>query len=173
MSNSVALKDIMEEIREKTSTSNLIAINRSDEVKVMQAMINDPDFTVGIYDKNLGYIGQRSPHDEAMKFVRNIIVGTTGLDHKDAANLAKRYSFTKRDANFLITNAKDFINVYTDTGRKINIVQNDVTEAGLYKKVIPATKKNIPDNETGKMKEITTVEYTKLIAASKSPKYNK
>lgn len=163
------LELLVQEIKEST---NQISINKADEIRVMKSMLNDPDFSIGIYDKNLGYIGQRCPHNEAVTFTKNIISGTTGLDSKDSKLLASNYEFTKRDASFLLDNMRDFIQVYTDTGRKINIMQNETTESCLYTKTVKASIKSIPDKDNpGKTKQINTSAYTKLVSVSKCPKY--
>ena len=148
------------------------SINKVDEIRVMRCMLNDPDFSLGVYDKNLGYVGQRCPHNEAVNFVTNIISGATGLDRKDSRHLASNYEFTKRDATFLLDNMRDFLTVYTDTGRKINIMQTDKTEACLMTRDIPAGVKNVPDkNNPGQSKQIKTSAYTKLVSATRCPKY--
>ena len=77
MGNKGELEQIISDIKRSTSQ---IASNKVDEVRVMKSMLNDKDFTIGIYDKNNGYIGQKSPHNEAVKFAKNIIAGSTGLD---------------------------------------------------------------------------------------------
>ena len=164
------LEQLISSIKKETKQ---IAINKVDEVRVMRCMLNDPDFNIGIYDKNLGYVGQRCPHQEAVTFAKNIISGATGLDGKDSRHLAENYEFTKRDANFLLDNMRDFIQVYTGTGRKINVMQSAATEACLYTKEVPAGTKSVPDKENpGKIKQITTSPYIKLVSVTKCPKYN-
>ncbi len=139
----------------------------------MTTMLNDKDFSIGVYDKKLGYIGQKSPHDEAVKFVGDIVQRTTGLDKADSVHLASNLEFTKRDANFLLSNMRDFISVYTGTGRKINIIQSAATEANLFTKEIAASTKVIPDKDNpDNNKTITTSPYIKLVSQSKCPKYN-
>ena len=139
----------------------------------MTTMLNDKDFSVGVYDKKLGYIGQKCPHDEAVKFVGDIVQRTTGLDKADSIHLAENLEFTKKDANFLLSNMKDFVTVYMDTGRKFNIVQSAVTEANLYTKEMSASSKTIPNKDKpGDSKTITTSPYIKLVSQSKCPRYN-
>jgi hypothetical protein len=67
---------------------------------------------------------------------------------------------------------RDFIGVYTGTGRKLNIIQTAATEANLYTKEMTASTKTIPDKDTGESKTITTSPYIKLVSQSKCPKYN-
>ena len=164
------LEQLVTEIKKGTTQ---IAVNRVDEVRVMKAMLNDKDYTIGVYDKGAGYIGQRSPHQEAVKFVKNVIAGATGLDNKDALHLAENYEFTKKDANFLLGNMRDFLYTYVGTGRKINIMQSATTEAALFTKEIAPSTKLVPDKDNpGSTKEVPTSGYTKLVSASKCPKYN-
>lgn len=163
------LELLVADIKKNTSQ---IAINRVDENRVMKCMLNDKNFSLGVYDKNLGYIGEKCPHDNAVNFVKNIIMGSTGLDSKDSKHLAENYEFTKRDAGFLLENMRDFMQVYMQTGRKINIMQTGATEACLYTKDISAKSKLVPDKEqSGKSKQITTSPFIKLVSASTCPKY--
>lgn len=163
------LEQLLSDIKDR---AKVVAVNKVDEVNVMRGMLNDPNFTVGVYDKNNGYVGQRCPHNEAISFAKNIIAGSTGLDRKTSEVLANKYEFTKRDATFLLTNMRDFINVYTNSGRKINIVQNANTEAYLFTKEAKPTKKKVPDKDhKGESKEITTSSYTKLVSVTKCPRY--
>ena len=164
------LELLVSEIKKNT---NQIAINKVDEVRVMQSMLNDKNFSIGVYDRTMGYIGQRSPRKEAVKFVKNVVSGTTGLDNKDAYLLADKYEFTKKDANFLLENMRDFLYIYTSTGRKINIMQSVSTEACIYTKDVESAQKQIPDKDNpGKTRTIQTKGYTKLVATNKSPKYS-
>lgn len=168
-SNKSELEKMVKQIKSETKQ---IAINKVDEVNIMRTMLNDKNFSIGVYDKNSGYVGQRCPHDEAVLFVKNVINGATGLDTKDSKVLAEGYEFTKKDANFLLTNMRDFISVYMTTGRKINIMQNAQTEASLYTKEMPEGEKCIPDKEhPGKSKRITTAPYVKLVSSTRAPKY--
>jgi hypothetical protein len=171
MGNKSELEEIISDIKKNLKQTS---VNKVDEVNVMVGMLNDPDFYIGVYAKNAGYIGQRNPRSEAVNFTKNILVGTTGLDAKDSRVLAEKYQFTKKDANFLLTNMRDFLNVYTSTGRKINIMQTANTEAAVYLKDIPSGKKCIPDKDNpGKSKEIQTAPYTKLVSVTHCPKYKK
>ena len=89
--NKTELESLVQEIKNST---NQIAINKVDEVRVMKAMLNDKDFTLGVFDKASGYLGQKSPHEDAVKFVKNVMQGATGLDSKDSKHLAENYEFT-------------------------------------------------------------------------------
>lgn len=164
------LELLVSEIKKGTSQ---VAINKVDEIRVMRCMLNDANFTLGVYDKNLGYIGERSPRQEAVNFVKNIIGGATGLDSRDSKCLAENYEFTKRDASFLLDNMRDFLQVYMSTGRKINVMQTAATEATLNTRAVQGrSNKPVPDKENpGQTKQITTSPYVKLVAVTRCPKY--
>ena len=164
------MEQLITEIKEVTKTQT--SINKADELRVMTTMLNDPEFSVGVYDKKIGYIGQRCPHDEAVKFVGDIIQRATGLEKKDAAHLASGLEFTKRDSSFLINNMKDFLATYTGLGRKINVMQTESTEANLFTRDMGASTKTIPNKDNPKeTRTITTSPYVKLVSQSKCPKY--
>ena len=64
------LNDLIKEIKINTKQ---ISINKVDEVRVMQCMLNDKEFKLGIFDKNLGFIGEKCPYEDARKFLKNIM----------------------------------------------------------------------------------------------------
>ena len=163
------LQQVIKEIKDNTKQ---VSINKVDEVRVMTAMLNDPEYKVGIYDKNVGHVGDRNPHENAVAFVAHVIAGATQLDTKDSQHLAENYKFTKRDATFMIENMRDFVDVYTKTGRKMNLVQNADSEANIFAKQMPAGSKSVPDKDKpGQTKTIKTAPYVKIVSQTKCPKY--
>ena len=95
------------------------------------------------------------------------------MDKADSKHLAENFEFTKRDANFLLSNMRNFLSVYVNTGRKINVIQDDKTEANMFVRNIPASTKIIPDKDNpGQNKTIKTAPYVKLVSQSRCPKYN-
>lgn len=169
MEETKSMNELMSEIREVTQKQK--SASRVDEIRVMRTMLNDPSFSVSIYDKNKGYIGTRCPRDEAVKFAANISSGITGLDNKSASELAQGYEFTKRDAIFLIENGRDFVKTYLSTGRKFPIIQAENAEASLFYRPTESKEKVVPTADGGK--QVTPVPgYNKVVCRSKSPKYN-
>ena len=162
----VTMNEIMNEIREVTKKQK--SASRVDEVRVMKTMLNDPDFSVSVYDKNKGYVGKRCPREEACKFIGNITSNLTGLDSKSANELANEYEFTKKDAIFLIENNRDFTQTYLSTGRKLPIIQSETSEAAIFIRHIDEKEKAVP-NKNGSTKVSA---FDKVICRSKSPKYN-
>ena len=150
------LNDLINNIKNETSQ---IYINKSNEIDVMRCMLNDKDYSISVYDKN-GYVEQRSPHEEAIKFIASVINRSTGLDKKDAV--------------FLLNNSRDFISTYMNSGRKFNIMQTKDTEADIYTEKVDSKIKSIPIKDSDKkFKEIKTSSYTKLKCSSKCPRYSK
>lgn len=163
------MKSLMKEIKEVTKKQK--AASKADEVRVMRTMINDPDFSISIYDKNKGYIGKRCPREEAVKFATDITCAITGLDAKSASELANGYEFTKKDAIFLIDNCRDFVSTYLETGRKLPMVQSEKAEASLIVRPMESKTKTLPASIGGGSSVVPA--YNKIVCKSKSPKYNK
>ena len=160
------MKELMKEIKEVTKKQK--SASKVDEIRVMRTMLNDPDFTVSVFDKNKGLIGTRCPREEAVKFASSICTSITGIDSKSANELAANYEFTKKDAIFMIENSRDFTSTYLETGRKYCLVQDKDMQASIFTKPIDSKEKQIPGTD----KSITVPSYTKLICRSKNPKYN-
>lgn len=164
------MNDLMAEIRETTKKQK--SASRVDEIRVMKTMINDPDFSVSIYDRNKGLIGSRCPREEAVKFVASTASAITGLDTKSAEELANNYEFTKKDAIFLIENGRDFNQTYLATGRKLPIVQGADSEAAIFYRPVASKEKTVPNTTSTGSKTTTVPAYNKVICRSKCPKYN-
>ena len=141
----------------------------SDQLRVQQMLLNDPDYEVGVYDRNKGRIGTRNVHNEAVAFIADVSSAITGLDHKSAEECAKKYHFSKKDANFFLNMAHDFTQVYLQTGRKMNIVQTADSEASIFYRPVESREKIIPGKDGNKATIVPG--YQKVIARSKAPKY--
>jgi hypothetical protein len=164
------LEKVLGEVKQ---SAKQIAINKTDEVKVMVAMLNDKEFKYQKYEKNVGRVGEINPRSQMVNLATDIIFNATGLEKKNCAYLADNLTFTKKDAQTIIELNKEFLDVYTSTGRKINLIQNERTEANVYTKKMGSTTKAIPNKEDGTIKNIKTSPYTKLASQSSCPKYNK
>ena len=167
MRNEESMNDVMKQIIESSKKQR--SQNRNDEIRVQRAMLNDPNFKVGIYDKKEGLIGERCPREEAVQFIADVSSAITGLDKPTTSKLANDYEFSKKDAQFFINMNKDFISTYLKTGRKYGLVQNEDCEASILYRPTSSREKIIPAKDGFK----TTVlpSYTKLISKSKAPKY--
>ena len=162
----LTMNELMGEIKEATQKQK--SASRVDEIRVMKTMLNDPDFTISIYDKNKGLIGQKCPHEDAVKFLTGTTAAITGLDTKSASELVSKYEFTKKDAIFMVENCRDFVQTYLSTGRKLPIAQTEDSEASLFYRAVPSKEKIVP----GAQKTTTVPSYNKVICKSRSPKYH-
>lgn len=97
------------------------ACSNTDEVAVMRAMLNDPDYTVTMY-KGDGPVGEYSPYKETRKFVSSVISSTTGIKKPEAEALSEKYVVSNADAATLVGLTKAFVDDYiTGTGRKLGL----------------------------------------------------
>lgn len=163
------MTELMDQIQQITLKQKSQSI--SDELKVQQMLLNDPKYEVGIYDRNKGRIGSRNVHNEAVNFIADVSSAITGLDRKSAQDCAEKYHFTKKDANFFRNMSHDFIQTYLQTGRKLNVVQAEDSEASIFYRPVQAREKAVPGPE-GKKTTIVPG-FQKVIAKSKAPKYMK
>ena len=168
MENQVKMDELIDEIKEITKKQKSISI--SDEIRVMRGMLNDPDFSINIYDRRKGLIGTRCPREEALNFITNTTSSITGLDRKSTKELAENYEFTKKDAIFFLNMNKDFNQTYLNTGRKIALVQDERSEASVFYRATEPREKLIPDKD-GSIKTKFLPGFNKVIVKSKAPKY--
>lgn len=156
---------LIKSIVEKTSQT---AVNRSDEVEVMQSMLNDREFNVAMFDRNKGYVGSRSPRNEAIQLAVDTLSGVTGMSENEAKTLTDNYEFTKKDAQHFINIGKDFIGTYLQTGRKTTIISEPRIEATVSLKYIEEHDKKVPDRDNpGSTKTVHSPEKLKMIVLNK------
>ena len=138
MSNSV--EKMVKEIRDNLSQ---VSSSQKDEVMVMQAMLNDPTYKVGVYKKN-GLDHTYCPAEEAREMVGRIIASTTKVGSQEAKVLGENYQFTKADASAMIGISKEFVNTYLQTGRKLPMGGRENSDSSLELKTVEAKKSGFP-----------------------------
>ena len=111
----VSVKDLIKNIAE---TRTQTAANAKDEVRVAQAMLNDPDYKVDIYTKK-GIQSQYCPYEETRAMCADIIKDTTKMSAREAEDLSKNYVFDRNTAQTMVNFSKEFVNTYIQTGRKL------------------------------------------------------
>lgn len=134
------VKELINEI--KTGLSQ-ISSSIKDEERVMRAMLNDKNYSVGIYGKE-GKLGDYCPAQEARHMAANIIAGTTRISRSEAEALAAEYEFGKSDSAVMIGIAKEFTNTYLQTGRKLSFGGRENSEIAISQKQVEATTKRYP-----------------------------
>lgn len=161
------VNELMNEIKKVTVHQK--AQSLTDQIKVQRAILNDPTYKVSIYDKHHGKVGERCPREEAVKFIADKASDITGLDRKSAADLAKNYEFSKKDAIFFLNMNQDFTTTYLYTGRKYNIIQSEDCEGSILLKPMSAKQKYVPSKNGPRI--VTVPSCNKLVAKSRVPKY--
>lgn len=153
-------------IQEIVDNTNQMSVNKIDEVRLMQSMLNDKQFKVAIHERGKGFTGSRSPRDTAISLAVDTLSGIVGMSGKEAKALAENYEFTKKDAQRFVDISKDFIGTYMQSGRKINIVSEPRGEISIGLKYIEAHNKSVPDGNSG-TKVIKTEDRLKLSVTNK------
>lgn len=125
---------VRELINEINTTRTQISASAKDEIRVMRAMLNDPDFKVDVYGPT-GVIGSYCPYEEARTLASNIIRDTTKMSGREAMELANNYEFGKQESVILIGLSKEFINTYTETGRKLPLGGRADSNISIAKKI--------------------------------------
>lgn len=125
---------VIELIKEINETRTQTSASTKDELRVMQAMLNDNEFVVDVYGKS-GAIGQYCPCEDAHNMAANIIKGAAKITTKEAEHLADNYEFTKQDASTFVNISKEFINTYVETGRKLPLGGREKSNIALSKKI--------------------------------------
>lgn len=152
-------------------TTSQVAVSKTDEIAVMQSMLNDKDFEIGIFDRTKGFVGTRSPRATAISIVNDALCAVTGMGQKEAEELTRDYQFSKRDASRQISLAKDFVSTYVQCGRKMVLVSDPRGEASVNLRYIEAHEKTIPDADNpGETKVVQTQSRIKLVTSNKIKK---
>lgn len=162
---------LIKDIIERTTQT---AINKADEVTVMQCMLNDSEFEIGTFDGNNGLVGTHSPRADAMGLIIDTTASVTGMSTAEAYNLSKDYEFTKRDASRFISIGKDFVGTYLQTGRKMVLTNNDPRgQAIIHLKATDAKQKKVPITGENGERQSKTVDAPEGIKLNVENKRNK
>lgn len=140
MSEIVKVKDLVSDINANRSQKSA---SRKDEVKVMQAMLNDPTYTVGVYGKE-GLAGEYNPCEDFRGMTASIIADAVKISKDEAKVLADSHVVTKAEAESMTNVSKEYINTYLGTGRKMALGGRETSNVSLIRKEKPATTKPYP-----------------------------
>lgn len=135
-------------IAEVTDAVSQHSASRKDEVTVMRALINDPEYAVDEYDKT-GKCGEYLPGKDFRKMITNVVAATTRISAKEAADLVSGYEFTKADAQTVVNVSKEFVNTYLHTGRKLPLGGRKTSNVELMWKEIADRTAGVPGKDGG------------------------
>lgn len=167
------VNDLLAEIKESHSQ---VSSSAKDELRVMQAMLNDQDYEVDIYSTE-GKVGTYCPAKDFRNMQANIISSVTKMSKDECHNLADNYVATKSDATTMINISKEFTNTYLETGRKLPFGGREKSNYSLSMKVTPETVKKFKiKSESGNSEiegETLVPAHNRLKAKSSCPSWTK
>ena len=143
MAEHVTVKELLKDINDGLSQNNGVArksASRKDEIKVMQAMLNDTSYEVDVYNKD-GVESTYNPAKDFRNMCSNIISKSAQIPLAEATNLVDKYEVTKSDASSMVNISKEFVNTYIHSGRKLPLGSREYSDVSLgLKKVDESTR---------------------------------
>lgn len=134
------VNDLVKEIHDGLKQKNS---SQKDEVRVMQAMLNDTSFKVGIYGKD-GKEGEYCPAEDFKSMAASVVASVAKINKKEAEDIMATYEVSKTEATSMVNVSKQFINTYLDTGRKFPLGGRETTNYALVAREIPEKTKPCP-----------------------------
>lgn len=136
----VSTNALIKEIKEGLSQVNA---SHKDEVAVMQAMLNDPDYEVAIYTKK-GQTGTYNPCKDFRGMCASIVANTTKIPSEEAKTLMDGYIVKRSEADSMVNVSKEFVNTFLHTGRKLPLGGRENSDVSLCLKEVPETVRSCP-----------------------------
>ena len=137
------MENVKSLIKEINSVLSQVSASQKDEVRIMKAMINDPDYKVGIYGKN-GKEGIYCPREDATMIVSSILHNAASMPTAEADVISEKYEFSRNEAAALVGINKEFINTYIQTGRKLSFGGRENFDISISGKEVKASTKTYP-----------------------------
>lgn len=166
----MTVNEVIDEIK---GSRKQVSSSQRDEVRVMQGMLNDLEYEVGVYSKE-GKIDTYNPAKDFRSMQTNIISQVAKIDKSEAESLVAGYEVTKSDASSMVSVSKEFINTYLQCGRKLPLGGRELSNASLIAKEIPSAEKIFQRKCTDESGNITWEPGKKIVpmhvgVKSKSP----
>ena len=139
MSNSAVIT-LVNEIKQNLSQ---VSSSNKDETRVMQAMLNDKEYEVGVYGAN-GLKETYNPAKDFRGMLAGIVANTTKISKEESAGLVDAYEVTKSEATTMVNVSKEFVNTYLMTGRKLPFGGRERSNIALCGKDVKETIKTYP-----------------------------
>ena len=165
MADHVTVKELLKDINENLSQNNGAprkSASHKDEVRVMQAMLNDTSYEVDIYGKD-GVEGTYNPAKDFRNMCSNIISKSAKISLTEASNLVDKYEVTKSDASSMVNISKEFVNTYIHSGRKLPLGSRERSDVAIGLKNVDEstrlypTKVGVNDGGTDRYSKTPTV----------------
>jgi len=136
----IKVNDLIKEIKEGLKQRNA---SQKDEVRVMQAMLNDDSYKVDLYTKE-GKVGEYCPAEDYKNMVGNIITSTTKISKEEAKALSQEHEASKSEAATMVNISKQFTLSYLETNRKLPLGGRSDSNFALSLKEVPEKVKSCP-----------------------------
>lgn len=133
-------KELVNEIKKNLSQ---VSSSNKDEVKVMQAMLNDTEYEVGVYT-NSGLTETYNPANDFRGMLSSIISSATKISKEEANTLVSSHEITKAEASTMVNVSKEFVNTYLETGRKLPLGGRENYSFNFSAKTVKETVKTYP-----------------------------
>lgn len=133
----------MELVNEIKQSLSQVSSSNKDEVRVMQAMLNDTDYEVGVYT-NTGLKETYNPAKDFRSMLSSIVSGSAKISKEEASTLIDNHEITKSEANTMVNVSKEFVNTYLGTGRKLPFGGREKMNIALSAKDVEETIKTYP-----------------------------
>lgn len=163
------MNKVEELLKEIQDTHKQVSSSQKDETRIMQAMLNDTGYEVGVYS-NQGKVGVYNPAKEFKQMQSNIVSSVTKISKEEAKSLVDSYEVTKADAATMVGISKEFFNTYLESGRKLVLGGREKSNYALAAKDIPKTEKTYQRRVVSPNGGITWEPGKKVIPAHKGLK---
>lgn len=160
----------VEELLSEIKTNHKqVSASQKDEVSIMQAMMNDTSYEVGIYGKK-GQIDTYRPAESFKAFGANLLSTAAKIPKEESKQLMDSYQATKSDAAAMVELSKEFVNTYLNTGRKLPLGGREKSNYALSMKDVETSLKTYKKSTTKEDGSVEWVDATKVIPAYKKLK---
>lgn len=136
----VMVKTLLEEISSNLSQKSS---SKKDEIRIMQAMLNDPTYEIDVYGKD-GVESTYNPAKDFKGMCSSVISHAAKIPMEEANHLMEDYQVSKSEASSMINISKEFVNTFIKTGRKLPLGPRENSDISLSHKKVEATTRSYP-----------------------------
>ena len=131
-------------INEIKKSQTQVARSAKDETRVMKAMRNDTSYEVSVYDNN-GVAGTYCPAKDFKAMCASVIAGAAHISNAEATAMMENHNISNKEASAMTNIAKEYINTYMQTGRKLFLGGRETSAISLSGKHVPESTRLYPE----------------------------
>lgn len=136
----ITVNGLINEIKTNLTQQNS---SRKDEIRVMQAMLSDDSYEVGIYNKD-GMESTYNPAGEFKGMCASIMSRAAKISTAEATELMKNFTPNKSEAATMVDLSKEFMNTYLQTTRKMHLGGRKKLNVSMTLTEVPKSEKSFP-----------------------------